>query len=103
MGQGSGSLTGFRPSRAANAAPGRLSALKTGSDYIVQVKVKSAASGLYSTRLPLIPWYVEVQSILWNDFIQDYEIVFRIHYLYLGSNTMAIGDGISVISPLSGI
>ena len=65
--------------------------------------VQSIASGVYSKRLPLVPVRVNIKEVHWVEMFDEYEIKFRIDYLFFGNVEMAAGgDGISVVKSLIG-
>ena len=63
--------------------------------------VQSIASGIYSKRIPLIPIRVNIEKVQWVEMFNEYEIKFRIDYLFFGNVKIIVGgDGISVVKPL---
>ena len=66
--------------------------------------IQSISSGVYSKKLPLIPVRVKIENVQWAEMFNEYEIKFRIDYLFFGNIKMVAGvDGISVVKPLGGI
>ena len=65
--------------------------------------VQSIASGVYSKQLPLITVHVNIENVQWAEMFGEYEIKFRIDYLFFGNVKMVIGgDGVSAVKPLGG-
>ena len=66
--------------------------------------IQSVASGLYSKNLPLIPARVKIENVQWAEMLNEYEMKFRIDYLFFGNIKMVVGgDGIDIVKPLSGL
>ena len=66
--------------------------------------IQSIASGVYSKNLPLIPVRVKIENVQWTEMFNEYEIKFRIDYLFFGNIKMVTGgDGASVVKPLGSI